>query len=820
MSPFPRAATAAAWLIGCVAVAAARADEPPVPVRLGSARLRHDCTGLDWAPDGKSFVSVGIDGSIRVWDPADGTELRRFKAKSGFTCSALFDPEGKRLLAGDVAGVAHVLDAATGAELHALKAPPQQVVAVAWRPDGTAATLSRDGVIRIWDLTTEKIKRQYQCADPSLQSPVRCEVLSRDGGRHAVWVREKDGDVLTVWDGEGKELFHAPTGLPIVDGLAFSGDGKTLAVLSGFGAPALVALWDVDAGKEIRRFENLLIVDRTVAFSRNGTYFAGRAADGAMRVWGAASGKELRRFDAPQQTQFYPGQTLAFSPDGKRLVGVQGSQIHVWDVATGAETPGFVGHMRPVEGVRFSDDGRTVLTCGFDRAVGRWDAATGKLLTWRTPPDGGSMPLFPLDGKTVVLARSGNLYRWDPDADQAGPQLLLAGWQGSTNDLAVSSNGKTLLVRGRDAFFHIWDDNGNEKAKVKMDQPFAAPAFALSPDGRFVATGSFNAATRLWDAATGAEVRTFSAAAAAGPATPGRPPMPVRGASTLVFSPDGRTLLSVWSNELTLWETATGRERLHGTLPAGATRVLAFSPDGRLVVAGASGGLTTLLDAADGKVLAELPGDVGGVHCLAFAPDGTALAAGGEDGTALVWDLKAFSKRKDTEVELPAERLTALWDDLQDADAGRAYKAILTLAASPKAAAPFLKDHAVKGPDESRVARLIKELDDDSFDVREDAEKELIASGLAALPAVQKAIDAGPSAEARQRLQRMLDKHKGVAFVPEGVRGVRAVEALERSGAPEAAEALRTLAKEAENDDIKQGAAAALERMGRRMGGP
>ena len=88
--------------------------------------------------------------------------------------------------------------------------------------------------------------------------------------------------------------------------------------------------------------------------------------------------------------------------------------------------------------------------------------------------------------------------------------------------------------------------------------------------------------------------------------------------------------------------------------------------------------------------------------------------------------------------------------------------------------------------------------------------------GAAAWPALRRALDANPSAEARQRLQKLLEREKETGGVPEDVRNLRALEALERSGAPGAAELLRTLAKEAANETVKQAAAAAIDRLDRR----
>ena len=281
MSTYSRAALAAVWLVGLLAPApawadAAAADDEPLPpgavARLGSARLRQACTALAWAPDGKTFASAGTEGSVRVWDAATGKKVGEFKTPYVYFSSIAFAPDGKRLAAGAMNGAMYILDAATGREVRTLSQQPAfGVVALAWRTDDEQlVTLNLAGGPRIWDLTTGKVfVPPEQLAG---RTPLTREALSPDGRRVALW---RQPDLLTVSDADGKELFHAPTQFRQVDGLAFSPDGKTLAV-SSFPA-AQVAFWDVDAGKEVRRLEGVHLLDRGLALSPDGKAFASRA---------------------------------------------------------------------------------------------------------------------------------------------------------------------------------------------------------------------------------------------------------------------------------------------------------------------------------------------------------------------------------------------------------------------------------------------------------------------------------------------------------------------------------------------------------------
>jgi WD40 repeat protein len=615
------------------------------------------------------------------------------------------------------------------------------------------------------------------------------------------------------------------------------------------GVAQQIAIWDVDTGKELRRLEGVRATGPALTFSPNGKFLAGKGFDGAVHIWGAESGKELRKFDLPlARTTVSPSGSspLAFSPDGKTLAGAHGLTIHLWDVEENKELHESVGHNGPVEDIRFSADGKRVLTCSREEA-GQWDATTAKVLHWRARSENGVLPpVAALDDKTVVFGQAGGIVRWDVETDKAADHTLVAGLPSSMMELTRSSDGGTVAGFASDRSICIWDaKNGKEKSKLKDAQAFN-PVLALSADGGLLAIGYPNTPVRLWDVAAGREIRQFDggepAAAFPGAVPPGfavppgvampapraaMPPGMVRmrmnqGASHLVFSPGGRTLVTVWGSELTFWEVATGRDRMRVPRPISAPGEVAFSPDGSLVAEGSQDGSVLLLDAADGWELTQLPGQGGAVTALAFAADGKTIASGYMDGTTLLWDIKRVENRKMPTKELSKEKLAASWTDLSDSDASRAYKAVLTLASSPKAAAPFLKERlaGVEGANDKRMTQLILDLNDDQFDVRESAQKELGKLGEAALPAVRQALGANPPAESRRRLQELLDRHKEATTVTEEVRSLRALEALERSGAPEALDALRALAKDSPNAEVKREAKASLDRLARRNATP
>ena len=149
---------------------------------------------------------------------------------------------------------------------------------------------------------------------------------------------------------------------------------------------------------------------------------------------------------------------------------------------------------------------------------------------------------------------------------------------------------------------------------------------AFSPDGRTIASGSEDGTMRLWETASGRQLRVLAGHGDT--------------VSSVAFSPDGRTIASGSEDgTMRLWETASGRQLRVLAGHGDTVSSVAFSPDGRTIASGSDDDTVRLWDAASGRALRVLKGHWHYVNSVAFSPDGRTIAGGSWDGTARLWDI-------------------------------------------------------------------------------------------------------------------------------------------------------------------------------------
>jgi WD40 repeat protein len=217
----------------------------------------------------------------------------------------------------------------------------------------------------------------------------------------------------------------------------------------------------------------------------------------------------------------------------------------------------------------------------------------------------------------------------------------LLGHTGAVYLTSFSPDGRILATASYDRTVRLWDVSDPARPEP-LGEPLTGhrswvSSAVFSPDGRTLASASDDGTIRLWDIGDPSRPRPLGA------------PLPGRGGTVylLAFSPDGRTLASAHDDRaVRLWKVADpGRPEALGALrgATAAVRSVAFSPDGRTLAAGGDDQKVRLWNVADpGRprpVGTPLTGHTALVHSVAFSPDGRTLASGAADDTVRLWNV-------------------------------------------------------------------------------------------------------------------------------------------------------------------------------------
>ena len=461
---------------------------------------------------------------------------------------------------------------------------------------------------------------------------------------------------------------------------------------------------------------------------------------------------------------------VAFAPDGKTLAaGSQDKTVRLWDVGTGKEVRRLVGHGDWVSTVAFSPDGKLLVSGGRDWTVRLWDPATGQ-------------ELRQLDGP-----RAGVL------------------------SVAFAPDGRTLAAGSQDKTIYLWDVATGRSLHQLTDHLDWVTALAFSPDGATLVSGSWDGTVRLWEAATGKERRRLGD-------RHGR-------VLAVAFAPNSTYLAVVsQSQPIRQWDVASGQQERTFGEPRHRAVCLAFAPDGKALAAASRDGIIRRWDTATGRELYPLGQGQHRLLCLAFSPNGRTLASGGWDTSVLIWDAAGLGRKPAAPAGgLTPPELDRLWADLAAEDTTKAYRAAWILVQAPEQTVSLLKAHLRPVTvDTQRVTRLIGELDDEQFAVRDRATRELERVGKLAQTSLQEALKIKRPLDFRKRLERLLERVEGEDLVPDPdrLRSRRALQILERLTCSEARQLLQTLAGGAPEAWLTQEARTALARRAERTSSP
>jgi WD40 repeat protein len=227
------------------------------------------------------------------------------------------------------------------------------------------------------------------------------------------------------------------------------------------------------------------------------------------------------------------------------------------------------------------------------------------------------------DGKPVLREAEEALHR---ATQTSRVQFALRTHTAAVYSVAYSPDGKRLATGSVDKTAKLWDAATGKELRTFSGHTDWVTGVAFSPDGTRLATASADKTVRVWDVATGQILLTLSGHTDS-----------VWG---VTFSPDGRRIATAsFDKTAKIWDAVTGQEIL--TLlghTAGVFRGITFSPDGTRLVTPSMDKTAKIWDVATGKELLTLSGHTQGIYSLALSSDGKLVATASFDTTTKIWD--------------------------------------------------------------------------------------------------------------------------------------------------------------------------------------
>lgn len=529
-----------------------------------------------------AFILTQGTEEIRTWDAKKARLIARYPAPEGaFFVESQFSPDGTMIATGTSKGSVLIISVQTGKLIKHFSGLETYVAGLDWSEDSKFIGAGSGSTVASWNITSGA-KADFK--DSELQSVRSIDInqagtlmVVSNGMRGAVVFDMKSGKALYRLAhviGDRNEAFRSMAGAQFVG-------AKNESVLY-FEKSGDIVLVEAATGREQKRLKGHTEPIDEIRLNRDRTRAGTHGDDERVLLWDLTKGERtpfsLRPGDRPTGAAFG-------SQKDDWYLGLQNGEIRKYDIKTGAETSGTLGATTSLARIRFLSTGRLLaVSKGATGSIFLDNLSESKFLV--LPPRNQDASIYQFteelysdSGRYNIADTGGNVFI-SPIQFEAFDLFTGDGlWKSNAEDGEVAEfvpNSDFAMMTMRSGRVFCWDfTKGKEVYGVAFPDPKPGFTGAINGDGSIAVHGPYGADSfyAIWKLETGDILTSLEE-------TDG---LKIK---SLQFSPSGKLIGGVGSDDVAVWDVATGKRLFavkHG-LDEDPTKVT-FTRDGsRLVV--------------------------------------------------------------------------------------------------------------------------------------------------------------------------------------------------------------------------------------------